>query len=404
MLITRKKFLISVLFASVLPGCTTTSPMRRPEYEQHDFSSPQKVYYAGVSVVGDYKDNEANVPYASSMLAELDAVMLDKIQRQKGNFRYLDLKTGELGRVDSSDALAFSLGIDLESVVAHPWIDGRFKVVFDVYAQLIFFDYAEKKIVRSVPVNYQYITLMDHMPTEEDSRMIFKGIYAGGLDGLGKGLVEAAVEKLLELKVKSSYRAYLKVGNVDVEDKAIKTLSKFKKSKTQYESLIAQLLSKSIVDNTGAAVVPYTPGQAIGAKMIGRFSNGLQYSFVMPDPDYVIDIELKSLKKARDTKSSSKIDVEVYLAFMRLKVRQPDLGKTYMDQLYRATGRAELVKGQKAELEAAYTETIMGFFEGFSKNLFEIDDEWIERSVPPKARSRAELELERTSKAVEMCF
>ena len=66
----------------------------------------------------------------------------------------------------------FELGVDLETVVVYPWPENKFKVVVDIYTQLLFFDFAEKKVVRTVPINYQYITLLKHKPSRKELKDI----------------------------------------------------------------------------------------------------------------------------------------------------------------------------------------------------------------------------------------
>ena len=129
-----------------------------------------------------------------------------------------------------------------------------------------------------MPINYQYITLLKHKPSRKELKDIIYGMYVGKLDGVEKGVLQTVVEKLQNIIVQSSYKAYLKVENVEIGDRAQKMVDRFDMTSDQFKTLMAQMFVRSLVDNLAVAVIPYTVGQAIGGKMVGRFRNGVEYS------------------------------------------------------------------------------------------------------------------------------
>ena len=228
-------------------------------------------------------------------------------------------------------------------------------------------------------------------------------MYVGKLDGVEKGVLQTVVEKLQNIIVQSSYKAYLKVENVEIGARAQKMVDGFDMTSNQFKTLMAQMFVRSLVDNLAVAVIPYTVGQAIGGKMVGRFHNGIEYSLTMPDPDYVFDLSLRSCKTLRDEDSSKAVDREIYMALLRIRLLQKDLGTIYIDRVLRAVGEAALLKGQKGQLEVAYVETLMGFFEGFARSLIETQKEWLELAVPSDKVGALKQDLEKVSEVMPMC-
>ncbi len=400
--ITRKRFLLAAGAACLLSACETTNPLlKSQEPTFRPPIEPQRVYFAGVSLTGNYKDNQKNTPFSVGMLDDLDSEMREVLKGK--SFKYIDLVTSEPGDIRDADSLAVTLGVDLETVVVYPWPENKFKVVVDIYTQLLFFDFAEKKVVRSVPINYQYITLLKHKPSRKELKDIIYGMYVGKLDGVEKGVLQTVVEKLQNIIVQSSYKAYLKVENVEIGDRAQKMVDRFDMTSDQFKTLMAQMFVRSLVDNLAVAVIPYTVGQAIGGKMVGRFRNGVEYSLTMPEPDYVFDLSLRSCKTLRDEESSKTVDREVYMALLKIKLTQKDLGTVYMDRVLRAVGEAALLKGQKGHLEVAYVETLMGFFEGFARSLIKKQKNWLDLVVPSDKVASLEQDLKRVSEVMPLC-
>ena len=123
----------------------------------------------------------------------------------------------------------------------------------------------------------------------------------------------------------------------------------------------------------------------------------------MPEPDYVFDLSLRSCKTLRDEESSKTVDREVYMALLKIKLTQKDLGTVYMDRVLRAVGEAALLKGQKGHLEVAYVETLMGFFEGFARSLIKKQKNWLDLVVPSDKVASLEQDLKRVSEVMPLC-
>lgn len=365
-------------------------------------SAPQDVYFAGVSFTGNYKDNNLNYPYSYDISKQkpLDALFVQKLK--KLNNPSLNVLTS-LGNTESANALALSLSIDLETVNTAQLSPNQYKLVIDLYSQILVFDFNEKKIINSYPISLQYITLFDHNPSKNEIRAIFEGLYTGDNPDVKTNLFDLALEKMNKAQIKPKYGYRLAVAQVNLSPEAKKILTELKQSEDNFKTIAAQSFSRYLVDEQQAAMLPYTKGQAIGSKMAARFVNGNVYNLEIPSADYVFDIDVLNFKTLTDSTLSKTTNTQGFFVYTNIEMKQPDLNKVYMNSKFRGTEQVVLLKGQKANLLLSYQETLMNLFNGFSKNISHTDDDWYEKTFHPSQYKVVEQEFEQVNEIINNC-
>ena len=385
----RCRLALIVIFSSILCACSTTS-----QFMQDEPVEPINLYLAGVSFTGNFNNRLANYPnsYALSKGGALDKAFVEELSKHQ--FSYITL-TKELGKSSkSSDAVAMSLGINLETVSTTFVKNVGYKTVADIYSEILIFDFDSKKIITSLPVNMQYISITSAKPTPAQLRKMFEGMIFGTDKNVEKSLFRLAAEKLESAKVKQNYGARFKVESVSMNPRTTnKVLSDLGVTRQQFESITAQMLTRSLVDNLRIAVVPYTKGQAIGSKMAARFANGDAFTFELPPADYAFKVNIKRFATETDD-SHPAFDLDSYYVFLHMMFEQPDLAKRYLERNFAGSANATLIKGQKNNAGVAYLETLLNFFEGFAENIADPDTDWIKSVVHPDNVKATELQLE----------
>ena len=129
---------IKLIIAVLLLSSCASQGIKNASYE-----APQNVYFAGISFTGNFKDNKLNYPYSYDISKNmaLDAIFAKKLQTL--NNPHLNVLTS-LGNTESSDALAISLAIDLETVSVSQISSSQYKLVADLYTQILVFDFPYK--------------------------------------------------------------------------------------------------------------------------------------------------------------------------------------------------------------------------------------------------------------------
>lgn len=366
------------------------------------YQAPQNVYFAGVSFTGDFKDNVLNYPYSYDISKKkpLDSIFIQKLKTL--NNPLLNVLTS-LGNTENADALAMSLAIDLETASVSKISSSQYKMVADLYTQILVFDFNEKKVINSYPINLQYITLFDHNPNKQEISRIFEGFYTGENSDVKTNLFDLAVEKMNNIQIKPKYGNRLKVNDVEIAPEAEKILSSLKQPKDNFKTIVAQSFSRYMVDNQQVAMLPYTKGQAIGSKMSARFVNGDIYNLEIPSADYVFNIDILNFKTLTDDAQSKTTKTQGFFAYTNIEVLQPDLNKKYMDNKFRGTEHVVLLNEQQPALRESYIETLMNLFDGFSQNITKTNDEWYEKTFHPSMFDQMEKEFKQVRAIINRC-
>lgn len=376
---------------SLLSGCSSTSSSRF-NYE----ALLQKVYLAGVSFTGNFSHNKQNYPYSYDLSRNgaMDRAFVEELSKHK--YPNLEITT-ELGNSKSSDAVAMSLGINLETVVTGKLGIFGYKTVIDVYAELFFFDFDEKKIINSVPINIQYITVTKTKPTHADIKELFRGLIFGSNREVKESLFARAATLLETIHPRLNYGTRYKVGSVDFSSEASSQIRAAGMKIDHFQTIAAQMFTRALAAETGVAVIPYTKGQAIGAKMAARFANGDAFTFDLPAADYAFNLSFTRLVSKRDSETSEVYDTEAYAVYQTVSFTQPDLNKVYLNIPFRSVTSATLQKEQNTFLSVAYLETVFDFYEAFAKDLKDPSNSWLKTVVKTDNISVAESSIDKVS-------
>lgn len=325
----------------------------------------------------------------------MDRAFVAELQRHR--YPHLELTT-ELGNSKSSSALAMSLGINLETVVTGSLGVFGYKTVIDIYAEIFFFDFEEKKIINSIPINIQYITVTKEKPNNQKIRELFRGLIFGTDKDVKKSLFALAAERLENFQPRLDYGTRFKVGKVTLTGEALSQIKGTGLTEDHFETVVAQMFTRALVSEMNIAVVPFTKGLAIGSKMAARFANGDAFTFELPPADYEFNLNFDRLVSKRDTESSGVFDTEAYGVYQTVSFCQPDLKKLYLDERFRAVTTATLQKQQQTLLSVAYLETIFDFYSAFARDLKDPSRGWIKTVVPDAQVSKTKDEMEAVSK------
>ncbi len=383
-----------------LSACSTTQLINTEALESaaNLFKAPEqqepvKLYFAGVSFTGNYNHRQFNYPNVLKLASggALDRAFNEELKKHE--FKNVILST-DLGKsTKASDAVAMTLGINLETLTTQYLPRYGHKTIADVYAEILIFDFDTKKIITSLPINMQYITITKSKLTKAQENKIFEGMIFGTNKEIPKSLLQIAAEKIKTANIKRDYGVRFKVENVKMTDEIKNQLRKLNASPEQFEIITAQMMTRSLVDNLNVAVVPTTKGEAIGSKMPARFANGDAFNFNLPDPDYIFKVDLQKFITRADN-SNEYYDQEAYFVFLKLMFEQPDLAKKILDRNFRASAVATLVKGQQSNKRVVYMETLFNFFEAFAQNIKDTETDWLKTVTHPANVSSTEDQLE----------
>ena len=191
------------------------------------------------------------------------------------------------------------------------------------------------------------------------------------------------VEEILNnFELKEKYKFRIGVTKVKFEEKSLEFVpDNFKSNLGYLENIFAQLFSSRLSLHNEIALVPYTEGMAIGAKMKQQFVNSdVVYDIELPKPDYNIEIKIRGFKKVLAKKSDVN-NIYFWASFINLKIFQPELNKIYLEDNLKNVIKKS-IPSQIKDINDWYKFYITTYelFDEFSLNIDQKDDKWIEKT------------------------
>jgi len=324
-----------------------------------------KVHYAGFAFRGDFTNIQANYPMTFSISQEklpdgrglLDAALADKLAGL--TLKNASLVQGALANLGDG-SITLACGFDSELVAIEKYEDG-FKVVVDLGAQILLFDYSQMRLIASYPIMVELIDFVKDQPTDEMLRNIVRDLLLS--DKYDINLLDDFKSLLSDLELKSSYGSAIKITHVDVHDQAVKDLpDQMSRNIGNFKTFVAQGFGKFLSKNQKVAIIPYTKGADIGNKMALTFSEAKVLSLEIPEPQFAVELTIQKFKKVCTDKKSSG-SCWIYGTFANVKVLQPALGKIYIDEKVKK-GVSKIIPSSQITVEdwPSYQNSLLALF------------------------------------------
>jgi len=214
----------------------------------------------------------------------------------------------ELADVKAGEGLVVALVLDNETVGVTKIEDSErgdvFRVIADVGAQLLVFDYIEKRVISSYPIAVRYLD----GPFEEDPRTVnptkrspvdaaVREAFLGS-EGERDNVVSEFFRLLGSVPIEKKLFSTIQVTDVIIEEKALPYLPPcYKEDLASFKAIVAKNFTKHLSANQGVSVLPCTKGHDIGGEMALRFDNVGMLNLELPPPDFEVQIVLRGFQK-----------------------------------------------------------------------------------------------------------
>lgn len=338
------------------------------------FVYAKDLYFAGFSFLGN-ADQDFRYPVAVNLFDTNNTVFknpldtaLKKLNRNDINLIY------DLGKISSGEALAISFALTDEVIERFSTKDGVTNA-YKIFAQILVFDFNEKKVITNFPVLVQNETITSGIPSSDYDFEIFQQMY---LDtNFAGSIFNQWVKKLQDVKILNSSTLHLQLRNVELDTAVLSQIPDSLKNKNLLKVRSAQKLEYHISSKQNVPILPFTIGQIGNFKkgLIARFSDGIEYDLTLPDADFVVDMLIREFKNANVDKE--KFVVKIFGAFITLKVSEPLSGKTYLDSKFNFKNELVIPKSENFKILNiwdVYQRTQDALFSKLSKQISLKDD------------------------------
>lgn len=360
------------------------------------------VTMAGFAYSGDAKSIPSRFPYSQRFNASLGTPGVNGLIRQSVAALpplKFDLQTTALTELKGSDqVIAVALVMNSETVSTEQF--GPYAKVFvQLRAQAVFFDFKSMTVLRAYPFSVAYVDLLDHMPERGELTDRVRTLYIGS--DKTAGIVQRFSTALAAASLPAQVPRFLQVSKVNVSDEARKALpAELGSTQGVAETWIADMLSESISSRTGAPMLPYAKGYAIGQVMSMRIADGTVYELKLPEPDYAFSVDLLRFGRFEHAKVAAGTSY-IYASKAQIKLQQPLSGRVYMDSEFK-NGEVKTVPSSQQSVDdfPAYSDSLRGLFNKLAGVVAGTPDAWLADAANGKDIGK---QISATKEVIESC-
>jgi len=129
------------------------------------------VQFAGLAYISEHQDVETNFPFSKQVIDQaassgtsLDKMLLSKVSTI--NNPSFTLQSDQLANLNGTDeAIVFAIALDRETISTEK-IGDLYKLLVDISAQALFFDFKQATIIASYPIVLETINVYHETPTD----------------------------------------------------------------------------------------------------------------------------------------------------------------------------------------------------------------------------------------------
>lgn len=295
---------------------------------------PVDVAFAGFAYAGAASTIATRFPHSSLYDQELAAAgtsigqnLLRALEASPPSHLRIVSQINALKSRDQALAVALVIGSETVSVEQFGAVH---KLMVLIRGQAMFFDFKSMNVMRSYPVSFAYVDLLDHVPTVQEVQARVRMVYEGA--GGKPGVLGRFVQSVSTARIPAGAPRFIQVSTVQLEPDALAVLPASLKSESgAAEVWAADLVSEAISTRVSIPIVPYAKGYAIGNVMSMKVSDGTVFELRLPQPDYEIKVDLTGFRKVKYSEVPGGASTFVYGAYARIRIEEPLSRTVYLE-------------------------------------------------------------------------
>ena len=320
------------------------------------------VYIGGFAYSGDAASLDTRFHYTRGIEASLGSQTPGKLLREmleKSPPQHFKIEPRAIADLSDNDQAIVAALVMTNETVSVEEIGGIYKLLVNLRAQALFFDYKSMTIMRAYPISVAMLDVLDHPPTDAETSARVRTLLLGGSD---PGLLSRYVQRLDEASLSNTATRFVQISKVTVADPARALLPQKLTSPGASETWVADTFGEALSSQAGVPVLPYAKGYAIGKVMATQFSDGSIFNLKIPEADYAITVDVTGLKRVPFGESAAGSSF-IYASYARIKMEEPLSAMVFFDSpLKNGETKAVPATQQSVDDAPAYLDSLRGLF------------------------------------------
>jgi len=372
-------------------------------------SFSKDLIYSGFSLQGNFSYNTINYPYFSKIIENNNEINQQLFQLMKDNTNLIIQKS------DDDDGLVVSFGLVTENTNLTE-INEYVKNEYVIYPQVFIYDNKTKNYISSISTRLSVATkttLSDKITNQDSSYQAYKDVilsnepkvsYVGRCVDSGETNTSFLnIYKILLscINLQEITRFNLQVRDIDLGNSDYTNFSFLKKDADYVPAIkykLANLVTaytSHLTYNNQFLVLPHSKEQSI-ANVQNRFSDTQNLNIGLPEPDFVIDVLIKGVRKKKINEDDDEANF-MYALGINYKILEPYSGTIIFDGDFKHFKKIQFAKNlengniiQTEENDFFYYNQLLGELSGditknlLTENLTKDNKSWIKIHINDK--------------------
>jgi hypothetical protein len=341
-----------------------------------------EVAFAGFAYAGDLQTSAKRFPYSKLLEGRLTGDLNSELQKSVVNAKPENFAL--VPRIDDlkgrDQAVAVAMVMTNETVSTERF-GAAYKVLVQLRAQAMFFDFKSKTVLRAYPISFTYIDVLAAPPTPEQITERIGAVYRGTA---GKaGLIQRFVDTLQRATIPSNVPRFVQVTNVSVSDEAREQFPEHLRGSAG-DTWIADALGEAISSKLGIPILPYAKGYAIGNVMSMTIGDSTVFNLTLPKPDYEFSAEIVKLKKVLYSDQPAGKSF-IYGTLAKIELVEPLSETAYLRSGFK-NGEVKVVPATQLTTDdfPAFEDSMRGLFAKLSRSVAGEEPTWLKSAADSK--------------------
>lgn len=357
-----------------------------------------EVAFAGFAYAGDLQTGMKRFPYSKLLETKLNGGLNAQLRKSMENARPENFTL--IPRIDDlngrDQAVVVAMVLTNETVSTEKF-GATYKVLVQLRAQAMFFDFKSKTVLRAYPISFTYIDVLPALPTPEQITERVNTVYLGAA---GKpGLMQRFVGSLQHATIPTTVPRFVQVSNVALGDDALAQFPESLRGATG-DTWVADTLSEAISSTLGIPVLPYAKGYAIGNVMSMSIGDSTVFNLKLPEPDYAFSANIVKLKKVTYSDQPAGKSF-IYGTQARIQLIEPLSETAYLRADFK-NGEIKVVPATQLSTDdfPAFEDSMRGLFIKLSRSLAGESSDWLKSATESKD---IDVQINKTRELLKLC-
>ncbi len=317
------------------------------------------VFYAGFAYSGKFSDIESNFKY-TAMFNKPNAEDRTYLNQLFGDFfkdnnvfNEINLKIGEMSKRNDSPVV-MAITVIREGVAIDEFSD-FFKIVGNLFCNVVFMDFKEKRIVSSYPVFVEYVDAAKERPSDAYLAEMIKKMYSSE----EFGIIASIKQRMNSFRAENSSILAAQIENIEISLNAQEMLETNADGIERLKSFMVYKYSSVLSSDLGISVLP-PYRDCLTGKMSLVFSDATEQNFLIPEPAYSVDMSVTDLKTKILKETPSQIGY-AFGGYIHIKVYEKKFNKVFFDKEVKHGASKNVPSSQKGgDKKEIFTDVLGG--------------------------------------------